>query len=419
VDVSAFGSIDEFIEVLRDYVHERSYDRAAAEAEYEARFSEARVYADDIDRIMNSAYFYTLSVTHYDSYSFTCPESKVAALLMGCTPGEDGIKTELKSTASFYRANLIDEDKPAYELIKTVRPPVPVEAFVAYNRQTFISPALAGAKSAAAKLTALLAKKMKEIPDFQLKSPIIANTRHGVEFMLGKNDGVRLDGTYDVTEFSATGQKSLIGYVKVRSVGSATLTNEGTPSFAEKIKEKHKFIGGELLFEHPMIGFNIGIHGVFEYCAKDLVADDSNKQHFYKGGGLYIDYDLARLVGTPEFYLSAEGDCVYVDDWSLALIHAMIGIKKKWYAKSFVFIFGIRGGISYYLLSEDIPDESSDTLIGGGGDVMLGVEYYIVPECSIYLNAAGRFFTNPLQFVYLDTNSELGAIGQFGVRLGF
>ena len=48
---------------------------------------------------------------------------------------------------------------------------------------------------------------------------------------------------------------------------------------------------------------------------------------------------------------------------------------------------------------------------------VMGFEYYFVPEFSIYLKAAGRFFTNPTDFGgFEDPNPEMGVnmfIGAF------
>ena len=65
--------------------------------------------------------------------------------------------------------------------------------------------------------------------------------------MLGQREGVRLDDTYDVTEYDVSGKKKLIGYVKARKIGNPTGSGEGMPSYAEKVKEKKGFVGGELL----------------------------------------------------------------------------------------------------------------------------------------------------------------------------
>ncbi len=78
-------------------------------------------------------------------------------------------------------------------------------------------------------------------------------------------------------------------------------------------------------------------------------------------------------------------------------------------------VAGIRGGVSYFIVDAD----GQDDLLGFGGDAVLGFEYYIMPEFSIYLDLVGRFFTNPLNMVTLDANLEMGAQANLGLRLGF
>jgi hypothetical protein len=450
-------TIDQFVAELREYVKKRAVDRAAAEAEYEARFKRARVLASDIDRIMSSAYFYIIKVVAYQASPEICPWDPVAAAAQKCTPGTAGMQARVNATATFWKADLGDDGKPPYyQLIKDVRHG-PVKGFVAYESSPKPPPdsapdniveqfqqllaaytarlpqlqhdaRLKAVAEAAGGLSLWLSKGMKQIPDFQLKTPVQAALSDGVEFMLGKGEGVRLDDTYDVTEFGASGKKKIIGYVKVRSLGEAKGTGEGTPSYAEKVKEKRKYVGGEQLYEHPMIGFAVGIHGVVEVVFEDLlgkVDDEGNAEMgFYPGFGLYADYDLAPVLGISEFYSSLEADVLFLgeDDWgnSYNLVHAMIGFKKKWYATSLVLTLGARFGISYYLISQDdgMTDEVPD-LYAVGFDAGLGLEYYIKPEFSIYFKGMFRYFTEPLDAEVEGYKAEMGVNASLGVFLAF
>ncbi len=274
------------------------------------------------------------------------------------------------------------------------------------------------AAKASADLAKWLSKGMKKIPDFQLKTPVTAALSDGVEFMLGKGEGVGMDDTYDVTEFDAAGEKSIVGYVKVRDIGDPKGTGEGTPTYGEKVKERRAFAGGELLYEHPMIGTAVGVHGVFEYAFSDLLGrkdgSGEDKAGLYPGFGLYIDYDLAGAFGIAEFYLSLESDFLFLGD-DHVLFHGMLGVKKKWYVTSWVLSAGARLGASYYLLSDD------ENLYAVGGDAVLGLEYYFIPEFSVYLKAAFRYFTEPLGLENgsYDYQAELGANGSLGVFLAF
>ncbi len=422
IDLGSAYTIDQFVKELREYVKKRAVDRAAAEAEYETRFKQARVLASDIDRIMSSAYFYIIRVTVYRNKPFTCPQDAILAAAQDCIPGQSGMLATVNATATFYRANLTEEGKPPYRLIKTVKhkPVASFEPFesekaqVAYDLRRPQLHKEAGQRAtaeAAADLAKWLSKEMKQIPDFQLKTPVTAALSDGVEFMLGKGDGVELDDTYDVAEFDAAGKKTVIGYVKVRDIGEAKGTGEGTPSYGEMVKERRKFVGGELLDEHPMVGMAVGVHGVFEYAFSDVLGED--KAGLYPGFGLYVDYDLASAVGITEFYLSVEADILFLGDEHI-LFHGMLGVKKKWYITSLVLSAGARFGASYYLL-----DEADAQLYAIGGDAVLGIEYYIFPEFSIYLKAAFRYFTEPLSSENDLYEAELGANGSLGVFLAF
>ena len=462
VDVSKFASIDDFVNALREYVKKRSYDRASADAEMDTRFKEARVYAKDIDRILNSAYFYQMNLFVYRNNPFDCPWNIIEAKALKCQAGKSGMRATVNTTVSFYRANLTDETQAAYSLLRTLQeapakgfaayesPPKPPEppklpanatdeqrrraaeqrrkALEAYQRtlaeyqqrlpQLRQIAGLKAAREAAVGLAMWLNKSMKKIPEFQLKTPVTAALGDGVEFMLGKGEGVRLDDTYDVAEFDVSGKKAIIGYVKVRNIGDAAGSGEGTPSYAEKVKERNRFVGGESLVEHPLVNINFGAHFVTEYMFQEFPFDGQETLAF--GAGVFADYDLATTLGWSETYVSIEGDFLFLgsvglqDD--LSLVHAMLGLKKKWYITSLIFMIGVRAGASYFVLEDDTQD---DTLVGFGGDVFLGVEYYIKPELSAYFNVAGRFFTNPLTLTGGEVNHEMGVNGALGVRVGF
>ncbi|MBN2493522.1 MAG: hypothetical protein JXR96_02930 [Deltaproteobacteria bacterium] len=458
VDINAFGSIEAFVEALRDYVKKRASDRAAAEAEYEDRFKSARVYAKDVDRIMSSAYLYDIRVNDHSVQPIICYD-EVRTNKQGkkvrkeiCRPGSPTspkhrpkMEAKLDLSVTFYHANLTDPNKKPYSLLKELRkhntdsvsyPGMPRRPKVSspeaqrayqarleeYRRNLPAMQRDAGLQAtggAARGLQAIISKEMKQIPDFQLKTPVQTALSDGVEFMLGQAEGLGLDDTYDVTEFDAAGTKSLIGYVKVRKIGDATGSGGGTPSYAEKVKEKRDFVGGEQLYEHPMIGINFGIHPVFEFTVKDILKDsDTDEVGLYFGGGIHVDWDIANMVHWPEFYLTLDGDFLYLGDYgteSAFLTHWLLGAMKKFYIESLVIAIGLRGGIDYFVVGDD---DSGDTLIGGGADLVLGLEYYVSPEFSAYLNLAGRFFTNPLSFTGADANFEMGAHAQLGIRLG-
>lgn len=467
VDIDKFGSIDAFIEALREYVRQRSQDRAAAEAEMDSRFKEARVYASDIDRIMESAYLYQIEIFVYRVKGMICPFDAATAARLECTPGVAGIKAVVNAKVHFYKADLSGQGGKGYSLLRTLKdtpakgftpfadqpPPKPRrpklppgasaeakrrasenyqralaewrKAVRVYERrlpeleQRTRAKAVAKALSGRLGLAKRLATAMKRIPAFQLKSPVTAALSDGVEFMLGADDGLELDDTYEVAEFDQAGERSRSGWVKVRDVGAAKGSGEGTPSYAEKVSVSRSFAGGEQLFEYPMLKVDVGLHGVFEFTTGNLTDPDEDGFGLYPGAGMYLLYDMAPTFGWPEFWVGIEGDYLAVGETAtgeaVSLIHAMVSLRKKWYINSFVFALGLRGGISYYATDED---DQGDTLIGGGGDLVLGIEYYVHPRFSVYLNAAGRFFTNPLTFVNADANQEMGAQANLGIRLG-
>jgi hypothetical protein len=461
VDINKFQSIDGFVRALKDFVKERARDRAAAEADFDTRFKEARVLASDIDRIMNSTYMYNIDVFLYRVKHSDCPWNPIEATLQKCTPGASGMRVEVNADVFFYHAHLSDPTQNPYSLLKRLRelpgegfepypsPPKPPEhpdlpadasdgdkkrARKRYKREMRAyqnalaeyriqlpelrrQAALKATGKAVAGLSLWLGKSLKQISEFQLKTPVTAALFDGVEFMLGKREGLQLDDSFDVNEFDVAGKKKLIGYVKVRDIGDASGSGEGTPSYAEKVRVDKGFVGGESLIEHPMVGFNVGAHFVTEYLFDEFPFAGGEAVFF--GAGVYVDYDLAPVAGLSEVYVSLEGDFLAIGEVGgvdANLVHAMAGIKKKWYINSFVVWLGVRVGVSYYVYDDD----SEDPYIGAGADAYLAFEYYIMPEFSLYLHAAGRYFTNPLDLNGVgDSHPEMGVNASLGVRIGF
>ncbi len=435
VDASGTLTMDQFVRELRQHVKRRAFDRAAAEAEFDTRFKAARVYASDVDRIMNSAYAYEIRVTEFSMDKYVCSTNAIWAAANKCIPGEAGMKAEVNAIVTFYHMNLLDDSKPGYSTLETIQADS-AEAFSAYpapprsgsgEQLAEYRKALsdmdgytagAAAAKAADELGEWLAKEMRKISVFQLLIPVSGALSDGVDFMLGRADGVEVDDTYEVNEFDADGEMHHRGYVKVRKVGRARGTGMGTPSYAEKVKEDGSFSGGELLVEHPMVGLSIGAHGVIELGLYDLFGVDDGMQ-LYPGAGFYFDWDMASTVMLPEVYLSLEGDVLFLGEapWGseVVVIHLLGGIKKKWYANSLVFTLGIRGGASVFTVGKN---HRRDLPVGLGGDAVLGLEYYIIPEFSLYLKAAGRYFTNPLKLDD-DSDPELAINLSLGAFLGF
>jgi len=113
--------------------------------------------------------------------------------------------------------------------------------------------------------------------------------------------------------------------------------------------------------------------------------------------------------------VSVEGDILFLDEIagsSVMLVHAMAGVKKKWYMESLIFSVGLRGGISYYKV-----DSYDGSALGGGVDAVFGLEYYFMPEFSLFFKVAGRFFTNPLDFV--NAEPEMAVQANLGAFLAF
>ena len=266
----------------------------------------------------------------------------------------------------------------------------------------------------AAQQGASQAHQLKSVPEFRLKTPVIAVVRDRVEFMLGRAEGLRLDDAFEVTEFDTAGQNLRIGYVKVREIGDPLGSGGGTPSQAEKVREEREIVGGELLLEHPMFGVNFNLTGVFEIALKDLLGRDGAMS--LAGGALSIESDIANLLGVPELYFVLQGE--YLQDLSggeqsPSLVHVALGLDRKWYEHNWVLVLG--GQLVFGTLSGAGAD--ADSLQGVGGNAVLGLERYHSPEFSWSLQAQARFVTW-LTDTPLPIEPEIGLALTLGLRFG-
>jgi hypothetical protein len=443
VDVGGPGGMAAFIQNLREHVQRLAVDRAAAEAEYELRFKSARVYAGDIERVMNSAYFYTIKILTLRVGSGQCntdvlsimSEAKDTVRMKACTkcvPGEAVQRAHLAAEVYFYRANLLDPSKKPYELVARLRPSVAAVGNVSSTKGSQADDQ-AVACAAQTLLANDLVPALKKTPDFRVMLPIVGNLSGGVEFMGGEGDHILLDDTYEVAEFDAAGERKVVGFVKVRKVGDATGTGQGTPSYAQHVRTDRKFAGGELLSEHPMAGWSLGLAPAYSLSFTDIFKDgrnagvDSGMLHM-AGLGLSMEASLANLTGISEFYFTSMIDWAYIigseaggaDAW--AVDHLTFGVRKRWFLGSLILSLGGRVGASVlYIMSGSAGAGTTDYGVGLGGDALFGLEYYLKPGITIQiLNLSGRFMYHVLGEVYGKAlHFEAGINAQVGVYLNF
>jgi len=444
VDVREAGGMDGFIKSLREYVQKLAVDRAAAEAEYELRFKSARVYAGDIERVMSSAYFYTIKLItlrvgpgqcNTDALSILA-EAKDTIRMKACTkcvPGEAVQRAHVAAEVYFYRANLTDPNAKPYELVARLRPSV-----AAVGNVTAMKGGATDDQAVACATQTLLVNELvpalKKTPDFRMTLPVSASLEDGVEFMGGEGDSILLDDTYEVAEFDAAGTRKTIGYVKVRKVGDATGTGQGTPTYAEHVRVDRKFAGGEQLAEIPTAGWSLGLAANYSLSFTDIFgnAPGRDDQMLHMAGlGLNMEASLANLTGISEFYFTALIDWAYIigsdvgglsDDISWAVDHLTFGVLKRWYLNSLMLSLGVRiGGSVLYILTGDAGAGTTDYGVGLGGEALFGLEYWVKPGISIQiLNLAGRFMYHVLGEVSGEPfNFEAGVSAKVGVTLNF
>lgn len=429
VDAGQFGSMKQFVQALRDYVGKAAHDRAAAEAEYEERFKRARVLATDIDRIMDSVYLYEIHVIQLKAKrNMKCPTGLIAIAEQGlkseiaeetgqdikmCAPGESVVRGVVAVEVRFYKANLTAKSGPAYKLLRRFRES---------SASKFDAGSYYGNKAAEVAITVAsylqawqLQVQIKSFAPFRMFTPITGVVGDEVEFHAGKSDAIRIDDTYGIIEYDQAGAPVEIGWAKVRKVGDADGKGGGNPSVAEVITTKGKLAGGEQLFEKPMLNLGVELFGSATYAFTHVLNEDESG--FYYGGGLMVNWDLGPKLGIPDFYLLVGGDYMVIDS-GVGMVHAGLGIKKKWYLGPLGLGIGLRAGIAYMMGAEDAAGDTI-TAFGAGGDLIVAFEYYITPHWHAFLHVVPRFYQ---LFGFDEAGTvprELGVGGNLGIMAMF
>jgi hypothetical protein len=136
------------------------------------------------------------------------------------------------------------------------------------------------------------------------------------------------------------------------------------------------------------------------------------------GGGMAFDFDLANAFGIPEIYLGVVIDYLYAGH-DFHLPRFTLGLHKKWYATSLVFDLGGRVGLGalVYGGDEGVSRYNEDFKVSVGGLLTLGLEWYIIPEFSLFLRAEGGYFAyvSGRDFVEdeVKINAQVGLIVSF------
>lgn len=149
-----------------------------------------------------------------------------------------------------------------------------------------------------------------------------------------------------------------------------------------------------LMYEHPLLGISLGISaGLAPFSFIGRTASLGIPFPFPEGGVLGLnlrlnsEFDLSNATGISEFYLNVAIDVGIVGSAQggglLLPVLPAIGILKKFFFRNIGLVLGVRG-IAGFIYADP------DAFFMVGGEGIVGMDIFIVPEFTLTLRAGFR-----------------------------
>jgi hypothetical protein len=262
------------------------------------------------------------------------------------------------------------------------------------GKKTTRAEAEASARQSAAFITGLfMAKKMREIEDFQIRAPIqnVSEDASTVRTCLGSRL-VPLDMPFIIKYKDESGQEVEAGFVKARTIRDGCAET----SYTEEKKEKGEEVElgpmdaqvilsdgnvrkGYSIVEMPTAGVNFGLD----------IGLLTVRDEMMPGVGLNAEYSLAKWVGISELYVSLGGDFLMSDDDDSAYQGSFGGIKR-FYVGGNLF-FDATAGLTYSAYSKADELGNTTTTSGAGAYAGAGAGLQFSPRILAMVNLGFRF----------------------------
>ncbi|MCX5859788.1 MAG: hypothetical protein NT056_07840 [Proteobacteria bacterium] len=387
-------NINDLAQLIAKYVDQVKLDRAKAQGREDYRFKEKLVTGADLERIINSAYIYTPTVTKFkmERTSKTVHDSitgqNTTKNYWNATVGADVtfyhvtpqyVNGQIDSVQLTVLKTISQESTQDKEIIPILSPEDKAKwgAFDSAVNNPFLG------------LARQIQVELRKITEFQLSAQVQSSGWNSVEFEFGKQSDVELDAGYKVYEEVAGKGKTYIGYAKVRRVGD----EKGQPpvsSRAQKIISKEKIEAGTELKEYPQLLVDGYIRfGLLPIDQSNLNAD-AGSMAFGPVGGLELD--LARFIAVSELWFSAEGYIAMASDAYFYGVEG--GLVKKFYLRRLALDLGVRGGWSRVTLSGGANDGYMQDQFGvtpyGGLELLLAPWLSVTGQVGFRLYTGGK-----------------------------
>jgi len=298
-----------------EFMNRAKMDKAAAEAEFLERYKSFDIKVEDLNRVMNSAYFYETELTrsritrHYRCKKYKTRKvgkrrvrvrhkrgpKKGQAI---CLKGKWVYRCALGATVHF---DHLKHSSPYRQSFARVRASARKEADHPH----------AACRSAARSIGGTVNLRMRRLEPFRLKAPVVEKKGAMIGFELGTREGLRVDQGMYVVEYDARNKRKKIGYSRVRSVANNDLRDGKivhVRSQAQLLTGRGD-VGNQTL-EDPSRMISLGLYG-------GLV------------GGLDLGVDLGYYLNTAA--LSETWLMVGVAGDANGNVYGYLGVKKLKY----------------------------------------------------------------------------------------
>ncbi len=365
------------------------------------------VWADKLQKIKASNLAYSLHLTKYR---------------VDMEPG--GLKATVSMAAGIeiYKLDFPEAGPPSYELVISALKTVPANATGTLREIGSLEQQLVPlVRKASDKVGKHLAKRLRKLQLFQAQSTVKGGSEDMLVIPMGKNLGVELDDAFNIMRKDESGKLKQVAWAKARKI-----TKDSSQAEVILSDSDWSFSGDEIAIEDENSGVGLQVSAIMEVTGGDLL--DHAGAGVYPGGELTLWTNLASSVDISEMYLLVSLDFMSLGrsiDPSVGVLlgHATIGLAKKWTFHRLALWAGLRAGFAYFLYSESSLQTQQDqdaaaAHLGFGGDALLGMEFRLIENLSLFAQLTGRIFSNPIDWLK-SSHMETGGQASAGLLVDF
>lgn len=386
--------------------------RALPEVERErfivTKAKEEGITADDLARVMNSAYIYMPFVESY-------------------TVKGDGSSQQvnLKGGVAWYHL-AFENNNP---VVRFVGRDIAKFGSSALSKDTLdekqrVSPLECAFRKTTRGLCNDLTVKVAE--RFPLRIPLEEIDGRWASFRLGKSEGIHVDDKYHVVEYfedeDGKLEESRVGYLMVARIADNT-EDKMRMSRGKGITGGYET--GMMAVEHPRIGIDLAIGAAWVPLKIDSISVSNGSSEYLSVNGhtdgayvgqASLQYNLAKTTGISQLFFNLQGNYGVADingkildeDLPIATVYGYsVGVSKKFYLSRLVVKLDAAGMWQSISMKKTIEDIEYQYLIDNfGARAGGGVEFVLGIDLNLGISGYYRYMENN-SFVDLKVDDEI------------